>query len=498
MSMEKNRILSKLNIDIRDYNNELEKILENKLFSYDVKNLLLSMLYKIENAYKDYETVKVEVPSKKEFIENILRIIKEKALKIFLVKSETLEAEELEKNRLAYKIDRENGEITCFQNELVILTALLKLDETEIQWEVPYDYVKEPLNALINQGKIDAMAEVIRDFNGWSWDIVTKEIGDIQGNLIYQSLILLNGKNRIIGINYKKFYNLVIRMAIERFIVNEENEEYTKNFEKIKKLKKERLELFNNKEEFLNQITKEKKDYTKQIEKIDKILNNNELLKNEYYERNKRLPNKEKIFSINYLIRILDKERLECLEKIEECNKLILPREFVEQKAKLEEETKFIDSILANIDRKDIVEICEDFLENVKNIVNEINEESKNELINWIYKIRYYRYVPISNNENVKDIQELNNLFEKLTKLIIKKAQELKIWDTFSEDKDLTYQILKEVFDSKIVNLQNINIQCRYEDKTLYVEYYDDTVIESSLKIHIDSVKIKKKFKLFV
>ena len=66
--MEKNKILSKFNIDIKDYNNELEKILESKLFSYDVKNLLLSMLYKIENAYKDYETVKVEVPSKREYI----------------------------------------------------------------------------------------------------------------------------------------------------------------------------------------------------------------------------------------------------------------------------------------------------------------------------------------------------------------------------------------------------------------------------------------------
>ena len=66
--MEKSKILSKLNIDIKDYNNELEKILENKLFSYDVKNLLLSMLYKIENAYKDYEKVKVEVPSKREYI----------------------------------------------------------------------------------------------------------------------------------------------------------------------------------------------------------------------------------------------------------------------------------------------------------------------------------------------------------------------------------------------------------------------------------------------
>ena len=91
--MKKIKILSKFNIDMKDYNNELEKILENKLFSYDVKNLLLSMLYKIENAYKDYETVKRQVPTKKEYIENILRIIKEKCLKILLVKQGTTEAE---------------------------------------------------------------------------------------------------------------------------------------------------------------------------------------------------------------------------------------------------------------------------------------------------------------------------------------------------------------------------------------------------------------------
>ena len=113
--MEKSKILSKLNIDIKDYNNELEKILENKLFSYDVKNLLLSMLYKIENAYKDYETVNVEVPSKREYIENLFNIIKEKCLKILLVKAGTPEAEDLEKNNLLFKVDRKNGEIVCFQ-----------------------------------------------------------------------------------------------------------------------------------------------------------------------------------------------------------------------------------------------------------------------------------------------------------------------------------------------------------------------------------------------
>ncbi len=173
--MEKNKLLAKLNI--RDYNNELEKILEKKLFSYDVKNLLLSMLYKIENAYKDYETVKVEVPSKKEYIENILRIIKEKALKIFLVKSDTDEAAEFEENNLKYKVDKENGEITCIQNELAILTALLKLDEQETNY-IGKDYLEKPINVMMNQGMLRASTEVIRDFNGWSWDIVSKEIQD--------------------------------------------------------------------------------------------------------------------------------------------------------------------------------------------------------------------------------------------------------------------------------------------------------------------------------
>lgn len=493
--MGKNKILSKLNI--RDYNNELEKILENKLFSYDVKNLLLSMLYKIENAYRDYETVKVEVPSKKEFIENILRIIREKALKILLVKPGAPEAKELEQKNVKYKVDKENGEIVCFQNEFVMLTALLKLDQTNANLEVPYDYLEEPLIELINQGRLDSMLEVIRDFNGWSWDIVTKEIGDIKGNFLYQNLLLLNGKNANIK-KSKKMYNTIIKMSIQKYLANKENEDYIQKFEETKKAKQERLELFEHKRDLLDKITEEKKDYTKQIEQIDRTLNNNELLKKEYYERNKNLPNKEKIFSVSYLVGILEKERKKLLEGIEECNKIILPKEYVEQKSKLEEETRFLESIQIDIYRNDIVEICKEFLENVKNIIKGINEENKNKLITWIYKIRYYRYIPISETESVKDLQELNDLFEEVIKLIIKKLQKFRIWDTFSENQELNYKILKEIFNTKIIYLQSINIQCRFENKVLIVEYYDDTVIDSSLEVHIDSVKIKKKFKLFM
>ena len=214
--MNKNKFLTKLNIDIKDYNNELEKILENKLFSFDVKNLLLSMLYKIENAYKDYETVKVETLSKKEYMENLLKIIEEKVLKIFLVKPRTSEAKELEEKNITYKVDKNNGEIVCFQNEMAILAALLELDESDTEINIAYEYVKEPVNKMINQGQLDSKIEVIRDFNGWSWNIETREIKDIEYNFLYQNLILSD------GINFKdkdkQFFEIIMNNAIRKYI----------------------------------------------------------------------------------------------------------------------------------------------------------------------------------------------------------------------------------------------------------------------------------------
>ena len=150
------------------------------------------------------------------------------------------------------------------------------------------------------------------------------------------------------------------------------------------------------------------------------------------------------------------------------------------------------------IKREEIAQICKEFLEEIKTEVSKINEENKDELINWIYKIRYYRYIPINKNEYIKDIKELDESFEELIKQIIKKAQNLKIWDTFSENFNLTYQILKEIFNTKIIYLEEINMSLNYENNVLYVEYYDDTVIESSIKLEIDNVKIKKKVKLFI
>ena len=83
----------------RDFNEELENILEEKKFNKEVQNLLLSMLYKAEVAYNDYALVKREVPSKEDFLENIIDIIKNYCKDIEIARPNSELEKELEESR---------------------------------------------------------------------------------------------------------------------------------------------------------------------------------------------------------------------------------------------------------------------------------------------------------------------------------------------------------------------------------------------------------------
>ena len=72
----------------KDYNNELELVLEQKKFEENVQSMLLSILYKIETSYKDYETVKKDVETKEEYIKEFINIIKNDCKSIKLVRME--------------------------------------------------------------------------------------------------------------------------------------------------------------------------------------------------------------------------------------------------------------------------------------------------------------------------------------------------------------------------------------------------------------------------
>ena len=112
--MAKEDIFSKINL--KDYNNILENVLEQKAFSEDVKNLLLSMLYKIENGYEDYKTIKVNVSSKKNYVKKIIEVIKEECKEIKLVKPLSDESKVLEEKNVNYIVEKEKGKIKSLSN----------------------------------------------------------------------------------------------------------------------------------------------------------------------------------------------------------------------------------------------------------------------------------------------------------------------------------------------------------------------------------------------
>ncbi len=102
----------------KDYNNNLEKVLSKKDFSEDVKNTLLSMFYKIESGYNDYNGVKRETFTKQEYIEKLINIIKNDCNKIEFIDKNSKEHE---------KVDTIKKEIICFPIENKILYSIAKI-----------------------------------------------------------------------------------------------------------------------------------------------------------------------------------------------------------------------------------------------------------------------------------------------------------------------------------------------------------------------------------
>ncbi len=509
--MESRRIFSKLNI--KDYNNELEKILDNKLFSLDVKNILLSMLYRIETAYSDYENVKVDVLEKKEFIPYLLAIIKEKCKEIEFIKAN----EDESKEKIEVNID--SGKIVCYPNEKSLLSAIWYMGEKNIEYQPKYNYVREAIEDCMRIGNNMSQVEVIRDFNGWSWDVSTQEIDDIPYNLLYQSLLFLYGyevqymnleviyeeddeiDENIFTLQDSKIDEEILisfyEVAMKEYL--EGHEDILEQIKKMKIEKDERYSLLQDKKLFIQKVTDKKKEDTAQIEKIDKIVNNTQLLKEEYNRRNEKLPNKQKIFSISHLADKLEKEREKLLSEIKQFNKLLEPREFIKEKDRQRKEVEFLKHL--DLDKKQkiknlMIKFCKLVLSKAELEIQNLTE--KEDIIDWIYRIRYYAFLPLNDMQRLKDVPELEESFKVIIKMMIKKAQQNKIWDIFNEDEEITYNVLKEIFYSKMIDLKKANIVCRYEDGMLFLQYYDSNMLEKETSFPVSHVKIKKKFKLFI
>ena len=135
------------------------------------------------------------------------------------------------------------------------------------------------------------------------------------------------------------------------------------------------------------------------------------------------------------------------------------------------------------------------FIEKIK------KSETKKEIINLIYELRYYKQIPYKET-NLSQIEICKEKIENIEAMLIKEACEQKILKIFSEEEKLNKKILENQFNSKIISLDNTIYILKYRKGILKIEIYDTNIEEEIKEIQITekaelAVKLNKKIKVW-
>lgn len=513
----------------KDYNNELEKVLEKKNFDENVKSILLSTLYKVENAYKDYKIVKQDAPKKEEYIKKIVNEIKQNCEEIYLVKPNSEETKRL-KNK-TFLVEKNTSKIICYPIERKLLYCISKISKKEKVIDEKYQIIDQTISDLLNTGNNIETVEVIRDFNGYSWTTIPNEIESISYNLIYQSLRILVGSeflNKWIAdkeknVDYmnlfkeklKKEYGnelskeIVEKLGMISFLLDViYDKEYKNEAVSLKKDVEDELKKLLDSEEYIEKITKQKMIYAKKIKKIDTIINDKEKLKEEYNRRNAELPLSNKIFSIRVLTKNLRQERNEYLNQIDRLNKFLKPKTYVEYKIELKEKYKYLKKLNSKNIKNEAIKTIYEFEKIVLNCfeikLKKVN--TKQQITKLLYEFRYYCMLPYYEEIHVNQVNQLSEQIEKIQEKMIKKAGEMKVINILSKREELNYAMLKEIFNIRIINLEELTIKVTKEKDKFFIQLFDENAFEEKIEINeINDIKNKdfelrynKKVKIFI
>ena len=521
MIQKKKNLLNK--IVKKDYNNELEKILEEKQFGEHEKSTLLNILYKIEASYKDVETVKQDVETKEEYISHILEIIKDNCNSIKIINMSD-EENKIPNNR-TYIINKEKKEIIAYPIERKILYAIAKIEKKDKIIKEDYFVIDKTLSELINVGNNINMVEPLRDFNGYSWTTIFQEIESIDHNLIYQNLRIIIGykflnkwiKNNEYIIDYFekfkeelkekygkedaiKFIDTLSKISILLSAKFDKAEK--ENLVEIKEKIEEEFYKIQDKEEFIKNITKEKIEISNKIKEIDTIINNESLLQKEYIKRNENLPLENKIFSIRILSRMMEEERDKYFIELENLNNLLTPLNFIKYKNEIESKYNCLKVLAAEDIEKELdkykIKLQNIFLNMMKININKA--ETKQEIEKVIYNFRYYLLLPYDYENTIQDIEKLQSQIDEVRTVLIDKAIDLKAIQRMSTDKETNYEILKNIFNVRIIKLEDAYLKITKEKDKYFVQIFDENVFEEKIEISKPKdleIKLNKKVSIW-
>ena len=540
------------NIMKDDYIYEVEKVLEKKKITNEIKSLVMDTLFKIEETYPNYKRVKVDVLEKKEYINQIIRALK------MVENIEVMYMQEKDVLKCVTKtmVDKnENGyyDITIYQNNLSLLYAL----QTIIHEEYGGNEIacSDTFTTILKYGGIYSDIEILRDFSGWNWNRNSIKNINIYHDIIYKNLLLILGIDKIIELKktkqciyfmkkylLKKYKNKNVEKLIDiikeiTFVMGAE-EERNLELEANKKI----IEMYmamKDIRKFTQTINEEKKKNNKLLAKYDKILNSHKVLEREYEEYLKNIEEKEgkpSKTSLN-LDKMLDalesneEENIGKIEKLEtedierfsieifekrkkiynknlELSKIGNPENYVQHKKLLEDKIRHIlnyEKVKGNSKKEE--ELLENLVLEFQKIVYDMLEDrievlyKNEEVIDEIYRQRYIRYQNVSKDKHIYQISDLYQKMDKILHLIVDKAMKFEVLEKVSEEKNTNYAAVSPALKTEILFLEDVKISI-YTGKTTLLCIYDGNVLIKEIELFdvdpkLISIPTKKKIKLF-
>lgn len=495
------------------YDSQLEETLEKKSFDDETKSLILNTLYKIENGYKDYSKIKYGVKQKSDIISEINNIIKNDCNAIEIVNPNEV--------RNKFSVDRKNKKIKAFPNEVYLLQALYYIHTPDA--ERIENIFDKAIRMVLNKGICINGAEIIRDFNGWSWNNSIDNKNSKYYNLIYQDLLILLGEKTLNDISKNNNLREKLKDGLEELYGDKKASDFLEKVEKCclliyananKKNEKELLQYLkekqselreiSNKEEYISNLMAKNDKDRQSVKKIDIILMDESLLRKKF--SNPKI--KAKYKNIQNYKKYLEDFRAKKLKVIIEDSNAIAPFEYAKLRKKIEREIQMLNDISILIKRNESIfnNLIELQRKTISCFYKKIDvHDLKKELINLIYEVRYYNFLPIDNTRKIRDLKELEVDRRNMQKKLITKLCDNKVIDTMAKDYNINYKILKYIFVAKMTNINKIQIKLKYSDRKLFIEYYDENVLENKESINFSeddlnelTKRVDRKMRIFI
>lgn len=540
------------NIIKNDYIYEIEKTLEKKGITNEIKSLVMDTLFKIEETYPNYKRIKVDVLEKRDYIREIVVALK-KVDNIYIMNMQEKDILKCVTDTKIEKNARGYYDIQIYHNNLSLLYALQTIINEE------YGINEQPCSSAFDKilkiGGIYSNIEILRDFSGWNWNRNKIKNFNIYYDIIYKNLLLILGIDKMIEL---KKTRQCIHFMKKYLLKKYKNDNVEKLMEILKEIvfvmsseEEKKLEIETNKKiidmymamkdikKFMQKVNEEKKKNNKLIAEYDKILNSHNVLEREYneylkaIEKSKNEDSSNGSLNIDSIIDILDieeddigkidKEEIKNIElfsiqifekrkkvynKNLELSKIGNPENYVEHKRILEEKIKYIlDYEKVKGDAKKEEELLENLMIEYQKIVYDMLEDrieaiyTNEEVIDEIYRQRYIRYQNVLKDKYIYQISDLYQKMDKILHLIVAKAMKFDVLERVSEEENTNYAAVSPALKTEVLSLEEVKVAI-YTGKTTLLCIYDGNVLIKEIELFdvdpkLISIPTKKKIKLF-